>query len=263
MEGDPGQNLAREIYLEKRRSDTAERVRRCRARQAQQEQAQSTSTTCEEESLVHARSFDPAGRQAQRFSADIALQMARFTSDQLRGVDSVVQNDAVCKFLSHPLMADIVPPFLSDLGAVIQNQEVIRNMKAGISTHLAGSRKSHLVMAKDIICTLASSEHMTSSRSVAEVLGVDRRNIRKGVNRRVQLDLENQAFWRTNRRRERSDTISEATKSLVISWWTKETTISPNRKDIRRRLRGVKDYEEHVTHYLQCSQVSVHSHAAL
>lgn len=74
MEGDPGQRQARQIYLEKRRSDTAERIRRWRARQAQQEQAQSTSTTCEEETLVPARSFDPAGRQAQWFSADIALK---------------------------------------------------------------------------------------------------------------------------------------------------------------------------------------------
>ena len=141
-----------------------------------------------------ARSFDTAGRQAQRFSAEIALKMARFTTNQLRGIDSVVQNDVVCKFLSHPLMAEIVPPFLSDLGVVHQNQEVICNMKANISTHLARSKKSHVVMAKDIICTLASSEHMTSSKSVAEVLGVNRCNIRKGVNRRVQLDLENQAF---------------------------------------------------------------------
>jgi phage regulator Rha-like protein len=67
-------------------------------------------------------------------------------------------------------------------------------MKAGISMHLVGSKKSHLVMAKDIICTLASFENMTSSRFVAEVLGMDRRNIKKGINRQVQLDLENQAF---------------------------------------------------------------------
>ena len=218
MNLDPMQRQAREMYLEKRRSDIAERVCRCRAWQAQQEQTQSTSTTCEEETLVPTRSFDTTSRQAQRYSAKIALKMARFTTDQLRGVDSVVQNDIICKFLSHPLMAEIVPPFLSDLGAVHQNHEVIRNMKAGISTHLARSKKSHLMMAKDIICMLATFEHMTSSRFVAEVLGVDRRNIRKGVNRQVQLDLENQAFWRTNRRRERSNAISEATKSLVISW---------------------------------------------
>jgi hypothetical protein len=42
------------------------------------------------------------------------------------------------------------------------------------------------VMAKDIICTLASSKNMTSSRSIAKVLGVDHWNIKKGVVRRVQ-----------------------------------------------------------------------------
>jgi hypothetical protein len=173
MATNPVQCQAREIYLEKRRADTVERVRRCRSWQVENDQSQSTSEICEEATLVPTRSFDSTGRQAQRFSADIALKMARFTAEQLRGVDSVVQNDVVCKFLSHPIMREIVSPFLQDLGAVHQNHEVIQNMTVGISMYLARSKKSHLVMAKDIICTLASSENMTSSRSLAEVLGVD------------------------------------------------------------------------------------------
>jgi hypothetical protein len=183
MATNPIQRQVRKIYLEKRRANTTEHVRRCRVCQAENDQSQSASTICEEATLVPTRSFDSAGRQAQRFSADIALKMARFTAEQLRGVDSVVQNEVVCKFLSHLIMREIVPPFLQDLGIVHQNHEVIRNMKAGISMHLAGSKKSHLVMAKDIICTLASSENITSSKSIVEVLKVDRRNIRKGVNK--------------------------------------------------------------------------------
>ena len=76
-------------------------------------------------------------------------------------------------------MKDIVPAFLQDVSVVYQNHEVICNMKTRISMHLAGSRKSHLVMAKDIICTLASSENITSSRFVADILGMDRKNIKK------------------------------------------------------------------------------------
>ena len=68
-------------------------------------------------------------------------------------------------------------------------------MKANISMHLGGSSKSHLVMAKTIICILlASLENITSSRFVIGVLGVDCRNFAKGVNRRVQLDLKNKVF---------------------------------------------------------------------
>jgi hypothetical protein len=249
------QSDARLRYLEKRRADTVDRVRRCRARQAENEEQQAQTSTLRDGRLVVSRSFDTSGRQAQCFSAKVALKIAAFTAEHLEGVHPLVQNEVVCKFLGHPVVRDIVPTFLQDVSVVHQNHEVIRNMKTGILMHLAGSRKSHLVMAKDIICTLASSENITSSRSVADLLGVDRMNIKKGLDRRVQLDLENEAFWRTSRRCRCSDAISEETKALVISWWTKETQISPNRKDIRRRLRGLKDYKEHATHYLQTSQV--------
>jgi lipid A disaccharide synthetase len=95
------------------------------------------------------------------------LKIAIYTAEQLEGVDNLVQNEVICKFLGHPIVREIVLAFLQDLGVVQRKHEMIRNMKTGISMHLAGSRKSHLVMAKDIICTLASSENITSSRSIA------------------------------------------------------------------------------------------------
>jgi hypothetical protein len=83
MATNPMQRQAREIYLEKKRADTAECVRRCRVHQAENDQSQSASIICEEATLVPTRSFDSTRRQAQRFSADIALKMARFTAEQL------------------------------------------------------------------------------------------------------------------------------------------------------------------------------------
>ena len=158
--------------------------------------------------------------------------MARFTAKHLQGVDSKVQNNVVCKFLSHPIMSKIVPPFLQDFNAIHQNHEVIQNIKADISTHLVGSKKSHLVMAKDIICTLASSQTISSSEFVAKVLEIDRQNIKKGLHKRIQEDLEKEAFWRNNQRYQHTDPIFEEMRALVISWWTTKTKISSNCKDI-------------------------------
>jgi hypothetical protein len=131
-------------------------------------------------------------------------------------------------------------------------------MKSGIAAHLSGQKSCNIIMAKDILYTLASSATTSTCRGVAGVLGVDRQNIRKGIDRRVQLDGLKRAFWTNYRRSVRSDCISEATKDVVQQWWTTETQISPNRKDIRRRLKGTGiegDYEEHPTHYLQTSEV--------
>jgi hypothetical protein len=38
-------------------------------------------------------------------------------------------------------------------------------------------------MAKDIVCTFASSQSLVSSREAAKVLGVDRKNIKKAFER--------------------------------------------------------------------------------
>jgi hypothetical protein len=67
-------------------------------------------------------------------------------------------------------------------------------MKEGINTHLAGCRKSKLIMAKNIMCTLTSSQSITSKRVVARVLGVDKRNIPRAMLKHAQLDTMNDVF---------------------------------------------------------------------
>jgi hypothetical protein len=101
----------------------------------------------------------------------------------------------ILKFLGHSLVKDAIPPFLSDLRIVKQNQSFIDNMKFGIAAHLSGQKPSNIVMAKDILCTLASSATTSSCRGVAGVLRVKWQNIRKGIDRHVQLDGLKCAFW--------------------------------------------------------------------
>jgi hypothetical protein len=45
--------------------------------------------------------------------------------------------------------------------------------------------------------------------------------------------------------------------NVVKDWWEKETTISPEMKDVVRRHIATKLYETHPTHYLQMSEVNV------
>jgi hypothetical protein len=40
---------------------------------------------------------------------------------------------------------------------------------------------------------------------------------------------------------------------FVMEWWTMETTISPNRKNVYKKRIGVKKTMEHPTHFLQVS----------
>ena len=117
-------------------------------------------------------------------------------------------------------------------------------------------RESKIVMAKDIVCTLAASSNMGSNRRVADLIGVDRRNLRRGMERRLLLDTQQNAFWLNHRSNHRSDALPNSVKHLVLNFWTLETTVSPNQKDIIRHRIGVNLYVEHPAHYLQVSKVS-------
>ncbi len=114
--------------------------------------------------LDHHVRLDPAthylefsSRETQKNSTDVAREMDLFIVNQLIDVPLEIQHEAIGKFLSHSLLKDMVPPYLTNLRVVKHKYDVLQNMKEGINTHLAGCRKSKLIMAKDIVCTLTSS----------------------------------------------------------------------------------------------------------
>jgi hypothetical protein len=108
-------------------------------------------------------------------------------------------------------------------------------------------------MAKDILCTFASTSNTGSGRGLADLLGVDRRNITKAHGRRVVLDAGKDAFWLHQCRKVRSDTLTDDVKATVEHWWVEETTVSPNMKDIVSFHEGLRQWLSHPTHFLQCS----------
>jgi hypothetical protein len=63
-------------------------------------------------------------------------------------------------------------------------------------------------MAKDIVCTFASSQSITSSKEVAKVFGVDRIiNIKKASERWLLLDTSSPSFWTDYKRVKRLNSL--------------------------------------------------------
>ena len=175
--------------------------------------------------------------------------------------DSEVHHLTVLKILGQLVLKDMVPPFLRDPTALQLGHSVLGSFKDGLQTHLVGLRKAKSVLAKNIVTTFAVAPGIGSQKGVAGLLGVDRRNIKKALARRVLLDNTKDAFWLGDQRRVRSDGLPDVVKKIITKWWEEETTISPNRKDIVRKWIGPKLYIEHATHYLQLSQVRLDSHS--
>jgi hypothetical protein len=152
----------------------------------------------------------------------------------------------------------MVPAFLRDPVAVKLRHDVLGTLRDGMQSHLVGLRKAKTLQAKNIVTTFAVAPGIGSGRGVAGILGVDRRNIKKAVARRVLLDTKQDAFWLHDLKRVRSDALADSTRKIISQWWEEQTTVFPNRKDIIRKWISPKLYIEHTTHYLQVSQVRLH-----
>jgi len=144
---------------------------------------------------------------------------------------------------------------VANVQSIKRNQEILNNMKFGITSHLEGPKKTQFVVAKNIVCMLDFGSSIGSSRNVVKMLGVDKRNIRKTLEQCVKMDIVNNAFWITQKRSRCFNTLLASIRDIVIQFWTSQTMISLNRKDVVRWCIFVKVHEEHATNYLQVSQV--------
>jgi hypothetical protein len=88
-----------------------------------------------------------------------------------------------------------VPKYLQDLRKVNQNHFIVDNLKCGLLSHLKGQKTLPIVMVKDIVCTLAMFEKTYSNKQVAQILGVDCRNIMEDVERKQFLNTSRDFLW--------------------------------------------------------------------
>jgi len=111
-----------------------------------------------------------------------------FIIEYLVGTNLVFKNIILEKLFNHHFLKDVLPPYLQDLQKMKINQNLVYSFRSNLTLHLVGAKSSKIIMEKDIVCTLATSQFARSSREVAKVLGVDKRNIKRAIERRQLLD---------------------------------------------------------------------------
>jgi hypothetical protein len=62
-------------------------------------------------------------------------------------------------------------------------------------------------------------------------------------------------FWLIKRFLKNGDALNDMAIQQIMDYWTTQTTISPNVKDVTRRRIALKKYDVHTTHYLQVPKV--------
>ena len=153
--------------------------------------------------------------RASRISANIAKEIVDFAYSRLGHFDSNIQQLTFQKFLENSHIKRLIPASLSNLDTFMLQDSVLSSVREGLKDHLVGVKPSKIVMAKDILCTFASSSQVGSGRGLAGLLGVDRRNISKARSRRQVLDAGQDAFWLHQRRSIRSDSLVDNVKLVV------------------------------------------------
>jgi hypothetical protein len=141
------------------------------------------------------------------------------------------------------MLQKCVPEYLHDLRKSKKIQSVIENLKCGLTNQLRGQKSSAIVVAKDIVYALVTFDKTNNNRHVVRILGVDHKNIKRAIERRHTLDNNRDAFWLQKRTRKRADVLCEAIVQHIVAFWTLETIISPNSKDVtQRRIRRQQYY---------------------
>lgn len=116
--------------------------------------------------------------------------------------------------------------------------------------------KDKTVFKRALVSALVSDNTVSNKRqkATAEALGFKRHIIRKSVGHRKRA-FTGEGLWALADRARRSDALSVQHQELVVRFWTEQTRVLPNEKDVRRHRLGRNQYENHPIHLLEKSQV--------
>jgi len=138
---------------------------------------------------------------------------------------------------------------------LLQHEEICENIEATWKELKYGNGKDHYY-ARHIVATTVVSARSSSSKQVAmNCVGLNFRSVLAQEHRRLLSNQLEGTKWVKSDRKQWSDAIIENVKQIVLKWWTEETRVSPNAKDVVRHLITANNWERHATHFLQESQV--------
>lgn len=244
----------------RRPATAAERQRRSRARRREQ------ALIAEE----NAHEFPPVSNDYvdRGLVRDISVRVEGFLLHELRRCPGKNTRDAVMEsFLGAPNLRPHMPAFYPPPeDAKVQN-EVLEGFRKQLDLVKGVQSKEMLAYRGAILDATVAGDTAGNARgkstAISRVLRIRPQNILKATERRASIDTTGSSKFALPMRRKRSNALDTQVVEIVTSWWTKETRVSPNRKDTTRRRDGRNNYIVHPTHWLLETLVSKLSIALL
>lgn len=234
--------LAVQENLVLKRERAALRQKKCRERRNERLQRVCQDSLESDVSVVNIQ------RSSTRAAEDLALRWFDETSS--RGIE--YQQALLPKILKHSIWRSVLPNY--------SNMEAAHSAVANISQgwqYVKGGHSKDQQRARNVIIPMLLSSSGISARQTSLLTGIHRRNLKSGLVRRLALESKSdKSLWAVCGRQRRVDCLPPHVTKLVEDFWTANTRISPNRKDVARKRIGVKEWIYHPTHHLTESQVS-------
>lgn len=236
------------------RERAAERQRQCRIRKRAVQEASRLLPTADDGA--------PLREIGRRDASRVSNKIVQFIIEEFQGLsrgpefrkavlESMLRNNALSPHL---------PDYYSCPSEARAQHSFIQSYRTELESLKIPTSREKLVR-KTTLLEAAISTNVPGVRALSRVLGTKKSNISNAIQRRQILESTGSSVFTLAERRKREG-LSNNTKALVNLWWTSETRVSPNKKDVTRKRLGPKTYEVHPTHFLLeslvCYQLHIH-----
>ena len=187
-------------------------------------------------------------RHADRISRTLIEDLLRLDNADLRA--AVLQ-----KVFSHVHVRPLLPDYYPTPADAVAERNILNSIRAELQRTKIPQTSGKLARKRAIL-EAAVSEIDADFSKFHRIMGLKKTNFHGALERLRSASTVEGARFGVPTRRKRQGGISDAVRFAVTTWWTEETRVSPNRKDIRRKRLGCNLYDTHPVHLLMETQVS-------
>lgn len=190
-------------------------------------------------------------KRSDRSKRGLALSTVRYFLNITSSFDDEGRSQIFSRILRHPQLEGIMKKTVFPNQVV--SEAIVENMKTSLRM-VKGVESADKLAAKRVALHMVANfagKQQYSNRRLAKALGVQPRNLKKH-----RVDVQNKTFkWVGKGRKRRADCLSEEVVHSVTQFWTSNTRVSPNKKDVCRQRVSRKNYIFHPSHYLEMTEV--------
>jgi len=165
------------------------------------------------------------------------------------------KKDTTIRFIEHYGVQQYLPNYVKHGKDAKNNHKLVGAIKTIYNQLVATRHNQHLTYKNVLLSAIVSANGRRSQNHIAKTIGAHRYSIQKAVVRCIHVHYTGENIWGGLPRKCQRDVMNDEDWELIVKWWETSMIVSPNQKDVKRQRIIPKTFEQHVTHYLQESQV--------